>query len=80
MLLKTIRKRTPHKRDVLFLSLTGIFLTSLVLGNVIGTTKFVTLFSLQLPVWLQDLVPPLIRNGKLYVMSIPVGLLAYPGN
>lgn len=78
MLLKTIRKRTPHKRDVLFLSLTGIFLTSLVLGNVIGTTKFVTLFSAQLPVWLQDLVPPLIRNGKLYVMSIPVGLLAYP--
>lgn len=78
MLLKMIRRRTPHKRDVLFLSLTGIFLTSLVLGNVIGTTKFVTLFSIQLPVWLRDVVPPLIINGNLYVMSIPVGLLAYP--
>ncbi|MFO7846397.1 MAG: queuosine precursor transporter [Balneolaceae bacterium] len=74
----SFRKRTPHKRDVLFLSLTGVFLTSLVLGNVIGTTKFITLFSVELPVWLQGRIPELIREGNLYVMSIPVGLIAYP--
>lgn len=78
MIFKSIRKRSPHKRDVLFLSLVGIFLTSLVLGNVIGTTKFVTFFSFELPVWLQDVIPSLIRDGNIYVMSIPVGLIAYP--
>lgn len=69
---------SPHKRDILFLSLTGIFLTSLVLGNVIGTTKFITLFEMQLPPWLRELTPSLVRDGNLYVMSIPVGLIAYP--
>lgn len=69
---------SPHKRDVLFLSLAGIFLTSLVLGNVIGTTKFITLFEMQLPPWLRELTPSLVRDGNLYVMSIPVGLIAYP--
>lgn len=38
-----------YKCDALFLSLAGIFLTSLVLGNVIGTTKFVTVFAVELP-------------------------------
>ncbi|MFU8813309.1 MAG: queuosine precursor transporter [Balneolaceae bacterium] len=60
------------------MTLTGVFLTSLVLGNVVGTTKFVTLFSLNLPDWLQQITPALVRDGSLYVMSIPVGLLAYP--
>lgn len=78
MKLKSVRKSTPHKRDLLFLGLTGIFITSLVLGNVIGTTKFITLFSVELPGWLQNKVPALIRDGNLYVMSIPVGLIAYP--
>lgn len=67
-----------HKRDILFLSLVGIFLTSLVLGNIVGTTKFITLFTLNLPSWLQSITPALVRDGSIYVMSIPVGLLAYP--
>jgi len=67
-----------YKRDALFLSLTGIFLTSLVLGNVIGTTKFVTIFSTEMPPWLQSFIPPLIRNGSTYTMSVPVGVIAYP--
>ena len=78
MILKSIRTPSPHKRDILFLSLAGVFITSLVLGNVIGTTKFVTLFSFDMPVWLQAITPSLVREGSLYVMSIPVGLLAYP--
>jgi len=78
MIFRSLRKPTPHKRDLLFLSLAGIFITSLVLGNVIGTTKFITLFSVELPGWLQDSIPALIRDGSLYVMSIPVGLIAYP--
>ncbi len=78
MPLNSLRKPTPHKRDILFLSLVGIFITSLVLGNVIGTTKFVTLFTLNLPPWLQSITPSLVRDGSIYVMSIPVGLIAYP--
>ena len=78
MTLNSLRKPTPHKRDILFLSLVGIFITSLVLGNVIGTTKFVTLFTINLPPWLQSITPLLVRDGNIYVMSIPVGLIAYP--
>ena len=78
MTLKSIRTPSPHKRDILFLSLAGVFITSLVLGNVIGTTKFVTLFSFHMPEWLQAITPSLVRDGSLYIMSIPVGLLAYP--
>ena len=78
MKLTSIRVPSPHKRDVLFLSLAAIFLTSLVLGNVVGTTKFITLFELELPPWLRNVTPSLVRDGNLYVMSIPVGLIAYP--
>lgn len=78
MNIQSIRTPTPHKRDLLFLSLVGIFLTSLVLGNIIGTTKFITIFSVELPVGLRNLIPPLIRDGNIYAMSIPVGLIAYP--
>lgn len=67
-----------YKRDALFLSLSGIFLTSLVLGNVIGTTKFVTLFSVELSDWMLSLVPELIRDNNIYTMSVPVGVIAYP--
>ena len=67
-----------HQRDVLFLSLAGIFLTALVLGNVIGTTKFVTIFTLTLPDWLQSITPSLVRDGSLYTMSVPAGVIAYP--
>ncbi len=78
MRLSSLRKPTPHKRDILFLSLVGVFITSLVLGNVIGTTKFVTIFSFSMPSWLQTITPSLVRDGSIYTMSIPVGLLAYP--
>lgn len=67
-----------YKRDALFLMLTGVFLTSLVLGNVIGTTKFVTIFSAELPGWLKSLTPSLVRDGSVYTMSVPVGVIAYP--
>jgi queuosine precursor transporter len=36
-------------KDKLFLFLSGIFLTALVLGNIIGTTKFVNVFGLIVP-------------------------------
>lgn len=36
-------------RDRLFLFLSGIFLTSLIVGNIIGTTKFVDIFGLIVP-------------------------------
>jgi uncharacterized integral membrane protein (TIGR00697 family) len=36
-------------KDKLFLLLSGVFLTALVLGNVIGTTKFVYVFGLIVP-------------------------------
>lgn len=74
----TNNKVSKHSRDALFLFLSGIFLTSLVLGNVIGTTKFVTIFSAELPVWLQSVVPSLVRNEAIYTMSVPVGVIAYP--
>lgn len=67
-----------HKRDILFLTLTGLFLTALVMGNIIGSTKFVTLFSLSLPEWALSVVPELVRDGRIYTMSIPVGLVAFP--
>ena len=67
-----------YKRDALFLTLTGIFLTSLVLGNVIGTTKFVTIFSVELSDWMLAIVPELIRDDSIYTMSVPVGVIAYP--
>jgi len=67
-----------YKRDALFLTLTGIFLTSLVLGNVIGTTKFVTIFSVELSDWMLAIVPELIRDNNIYTMSVPVGVIAYP--
>lgn len=71
-------KPDPHKRDVLFLSLSAIFITALVMGNIIGTTKFVTLFSWNLPDWLLPFVPELIRTGSLYQMIVPAGVIAYP--
>ncbi len=67
-----------HKRDALFLTLTGVFLTSLVLGNVIGTTKFVTIFTWDLPNWMQAITPELVRNGSVYTMAVPAGVIAYP--
>jgi uncharacterized integral membrane protein (TIGR00697 family) len=36
-------------RDRLFLFLSGIFLTSLIVGNIIGTTKFVDIYGLVVP-------------------------------
>lgn len=70
--------KKSYKRDVLFLSLAGIFITALVMGNIIGTTKFVTLFALGLPDWMLSIVPEYIRDSETYVMSIPVGLIAFP--
>lgn len=67
-----------YKRDLLFLSLSGVFLTSLVLGNVIGTTKFVTIFSMELPRWLEAITPEMVQDSGIYTMSVPVGVIAYP--
>jgi uncharacterized integral membrane protein (TIGR00697 family) len=71
-------KPSMDKRDTLFLSLAGVFITALVLGNVIGTTKFVTLFSIDMPGWLLSITPSIVRDGSIYTMSVPVGVLAYP--
>lgn len=78
MALLSIRNPSAHKRDILFLSLAGLFIASLVMGNIIGTTKFVTIFSFTMPGWLQSITPALVRDGSIYTMSIPAGLLAYP--
>lgn len=69
---------SSYKRDALFLTLSGLFLTALVLGNVIGTTKFVTIFSVELSGWMRSLVPELVREDNTYTMSVPVGVIAYP--
>lgn len=66
------------RRDALFLTLCAVFLTALVMGNIIGTTKFATLFQLRLPEWMLGIVPSLVRDENVYVMAIPVGLLAFP--
>lgn len=71
-------KPSMAQRDTLFLSLAGVFITALVLGNVIGTTKFVTLFTIDMPGWLQAITPTIVRDGNIYTMSVPVGVLAYP--
>ncbi|MDG5768270.1 queuosine precursor transporter [Balneolales bacterium ANBcel1] len=67
-----------YKRDALFLGLCAVFLTALVMGNIIGTTKFIRLFSMDIPAWLLPLVPELVREGDYYEMVIPAGLLAFP--
>lgn len=67
-----------YRRDALFLGLCAIFLTALVMGNIIGTTKFIQLLSLDLPGWMLPLVPEQVRDGNSYSMVIPVGLLAFP--
>lgn len=74
----SIRNHSGHNRDILFLSLAGLFIASLVMGNIIGTTKFVTIFSFTMPGWLQSITPSLVRDGSIYTMSVPAGLLAYP--
>lgn len=66
------------KRDMLFLGLSAVFLTALVMGNIIGTTKFIRLASLTIPESLLFLVPELVRDGTSYQMIIPAGLLAFP--
>ena len=66
------------KRDLLFLGLSSVFITALVMGNIIGTTKFIQLLDVQLPEWLLPLVPELVRQGERYSMAIPAGLLAFP--
>ncbi len=71
-------KQPEYGRDALFLALAGVFLTALVMGNIIGTTKFVTIFETDLPDWMLGFVPQLVRDGKHYVMSVPAGVLAYP--
>lgn len=67
-----------YKRDALFLGLSALFLTALVMGNIIGTTKFIQLFSWNIPDWLLPLVPEMVREGNQYSMIIPAGLLAFP--
>lgn len=67
-----------YRRDALFLGLVGIFLTALVMGNIIGTTKFIQIFSVNLPDWLLPVIPELIRDSETYTMTIPAGLLAFP--
>ncbi len=71
-------KELKFRRDMVFLLLCAVFITALVMGNIIGTTKFATLFEWNLPAWLIPYTPSLVRDDSLYVMSIPVGLVAFP--
>ncbi|TVQ94744.1 MAG: VUT family protein [Bacteroidetes bacterium] len=71
-------KNTPFNRDALFLVLSSIFITALVIANMVGTTKFIHLFSLTLPGWILPLVPELVRDGNVYSMIVPAGLIAFP--
>ncbi len=70
--------RPSYRRDALFLTLCAIFLTALVMGNIIGTTKFVTLISITFPDWALRFVPELVRDGATWSMIVPVGLIAFP--
>lgn len=76
--MKAISQDKTFVRDALFLGLSGVFLTALIMGNLLGTTKFVQLFSLQLPNWFLPLVPALVRDGNVYTMIVPVGVIAFP--
>ncbi len=71
-------KNTPYNRDVLFLIFSSIFISALIMANLVGTTKFIHLFSLELPSWFLPLVPELVRNGGTYSMVVPAGLIAFP--
>jgi len=66
------------RRDHFYLLLSALFLTSLVMGNIIGTTKFVNLFSITIADWFKIFVPDLVINNGVYTMSVPVGILVYP--
>jgi queuosine precursor transporter len=66
------------KRDFLFFGLSALFITALVIGNIIGTTKFVTLLVWNIPDWMLSFVPELVRNGSEYKMIVPAGVIAYP--
>jgi queuosine precursor transporter len=66
------------RRDALFLALSGVFITALVMANLMGTTKFVKLFTLHLPDWFLPLVPGMVRDGSFYSMIVPVGVIAFP--
>jgi queuosine precursor transporter len=71
-------QRRAHRRDALFLTLCALFLTALVMGNIIGTTKFVTLFSITFPAWALRYIPELVREGSTWSMVVPVGVIAFP--
>ena len=60
------------------LTLSSVFIAALIMGNIVGTTKFIQLFSFDLPDWLLPFVPELVREGDHYAMVIPVGLVAFP--
>jgi uncharacterized integral membrane protein (TIGR00697 family) len=62
--------------EFVFLLLAAIFISSLIIGNIIGTSKFVTIFSLSGNL---NFIPNLLKNSAgNYVMAVPVGILAYP--
>jgi queuosine precursor transporter len=71
-------KNTPFNRDALFLIFSSVFITSLIMGNLIGTTKFIHLFTLYIPEWILPVVPELVRDGNRYSMIVPAGLIAFP--
>ena len=71
-------RNTPFSRDALFLALSSLFVAALVLGNLVGTTKFIHLFSIHFPDWFLPFVPELVRDGNVYSMIVPAGLIAFP--
>jgi len=71
-------RNTPFNRDALFLALSSLFVAALVLGNLVGTTKFIHLFSIRFPDWFLPFVPEMVREGSAYSMIVPAGLIAFP--
>ena len=48
------------------------------MANLIGTTKFVTIFAISLSDGLINFLPSFLVNNNQYILSVPVGVLAYP--
>jgi uncharacterized integral membrane protein (TIGR00697 family) len=67
-----------NRSETLYLLLSAIFLTSLVMGNIVGTTKFVTLFTISIAEWFLPFVPDLVHANGIYSMVVPIGVLVYP--
>jgi queuosine precursor transporter len=71
-------KYNPFTREALYLIFCTVFITALIVANLVGTTKFIHLFTIYLPQWILPIVPVMVREGNMYMMIVPAGLIAFP--